>query len=342
MSKSRGTFINARTYLDHLDPEYLRYYYAAKLGTGLDDIDLNLDDFRQRVNSDLVGKLVNIASRCAGFIDKRFGGELSAALSEPGLFDDFLKAGEPIAQAYEEREFARAMREIMTLADRANQYIDEHKPWVMVKDPERAKDVQAVCSLGLNLFRTLIVYLKPVLPALAAKAETFLGVGPLDWQDARQPLLGARINPFKPMMTRIESRNIDAMLEASKDSLGAKPAPVPSAGEGIGAEISYDEFAKIDLRVAKIVKAEYVEGADKLLRLTLDIGSETRNVFAGIKSAYRPEALEGRLTVMIANLAPRKMRFGVSEGMVLAAGPGGKEIYLLNPDEGATPGMRVK
>jgi methionyl-tRNA synthetase len=342
MSKSRGTFINARTYLDHLDPEYLRYYYAAKLGTGLDDIDLNLDDFRQRVNSDLVGKLVNIASRCAGFINKRFDGELSAALSEPALFDDFVKAGEPIAQAYEEREFARAMREIMALADRANQYIDEHKPWVMIKDAARAKDVQAVCSLGLNLFKILITYLKPVLPALAAKAETFLGVGPFDWQDSRQPLLGAHINSFKPMMTRIESRSIDAMLDASKESLGAKPAPTPSASESIGAEISFNEFAKVDLRVAKIVKAEYVEGADKLLRLTLDIGSETRNVFAGIKSAYRPEALEGRLTVMVANLAPRKMRFGISEGMVLAAGPGGEEIYLLNPDEGATPGMRIK
>ncbi len=346
MSKSRGTFIKARTYLDHLDPEYLRYYFAAKLGPGVDDIDLNLDDFQARVNADLVGKVVNIASRCAGFITKRFDGRLTDDVAEPALYGEFVAASESIAERYERCEFSQAMREIMALADRANQYIDEKKPWALVKEAGREGEAHAVCSMGLNLFRALLIYLKPVLPAMAAKAEQFLALAPLAWDDVREPLRGHAIQPFQPLLTRIEPERVAAMLEASKDNLAAaRSAPaVPTAlqADPIAAEIAYEDFARIDLRVARIAKAEAVEGADKLVRLTLDLGGETRNVFAGIKSAYAPEQLEGRLTVMVANLAPRKMRFGVSEGMVLAAGPGGKDLFILSPDSGAQPGMRVK
>ncbi len=342
MSKSRGTFITARTYLDYLDPEYLRYYFAAKLGAGVEDIDLNFDDFQARVNSDLVGKLVNIASRCAGFINKGFDGELAGTLEDPALFAEFAAAADGIASAFEGREYARAIREVMALADRANQYIDECKPWVLAKDPERGAQVQAVGTMGLNLFRVLALYLKPVLPRLAEKTEAFLRIDPLRWSDAATPLLGHRIGAFTPMITRVEKERIDAMLDASKENL--KPAASEPAAQALelAPEIAFDDFAKIDLRVARIVEAAHVEGADKLLRLTLDLGGETRNVFAGIKSAYEPEKLKGRLTVMVANLAPRKMRFGVSEGMVLAAGPGGGDIFLLEPDAGAKPGMRVK
>ncbi len=344
MSKSRGTFIMARTYLDHLNPEYLRYYYAAKLGPGVDDIDLNLEDFMARVNSDLVGKVVNIASRCAGFINKKHGGKLSGQLSEQALYDNIAAAGESIAALYQQREYSHAMREIMAQADRANQYIDEHKPWVIAKEAGREQDVQDICSVGLNLFKVLITYLKPVLPKLAENAETFLDIEPLTWQSIHSPLTSHTINKFKPLMTRVEQEAIDAMIEDSKENLAATGAKStgPLADDPISAEINYDDFAKLDLRVVQIVKAQHVEGADKLLRLTLDLGGETRNVFAGIKAAYAPEDLEGRLTVMVANLAPRKMRFGLSEGMVLAAGPGGKDIFILNPDEGAKPGMRVK
>ncbi len=346
MSKSRGTFIMARTYLEHLNPEYLRYYFAAKLGPGIDDIDLNLDDFMARVNADLVGKVVNIASRCAGFINKRFDGELSANVSEPELLQTFAGASEAIAEKYEQREYSQAMRDIMALADRANQYIDEHKPWALIKQEGMERTVQDVCSTGLNLFRMLVTWLKPVLPQLAAEAEAFLNTGELDWDSVQTPLTAHRINPFKPLMTRVEQDKIDAMIEASKENMNtekSKTAPTgPLADDPISAEINFDDFAKIDLRVAKIVKAEHVEGADKLLQLTLDLGGETRHVFAGIKSAYNPQDLEGRLTVMVANLAPRKMRFGVSEGMVLAAGPGGKNLFILSPDAGAQPGMRVK
>ena len=347
MSKSRGTFIKARTYLDHLNPEYLRYYFAAKLGAGIDDIDLNLEDFQQRVNADLVGKVVNIASRCAGFINKRFGGRLSATCSEPELYAEFAAAREPIGELFEQREYGHAIREIMALADRANQYIDQHKPWVLIKETGREAEVQAVCSTGLNLFRVLVAYLKPVLPKLAEAAEDFLNIAPLRWEDVAEPLTDHVIDPFKPLLTRIEKEKIDAMLEDAKEHLEpaapAKPASAQSADiEPIAPEITFDDFAKIDLRIARIVRAEHVEGADKLLKLTLDIGLGTRQVFAGIKSAYAPEDLEGRLTVMVANLKPRKMRFGLSEGMVLAAGPGGKELFLLSPDEGARPGMRVK
>jgi len=342
MSKSRGTFIRARTYLDHLDPQYLRYYFAAKLGPGIDDIDLNFDDFIQRVNADLVGKVVNIASRCAGFIRKRFGNRLADSLVDPDLFVGFLDAGEQIARLYENREFGKAMREIMALADAANQFIDERKPWVIAKDTARDDELQAVCTQGLNLFRILVTYLKPVLPRLAEASEAFLDIGDQPWPDvATQPLLGHRINDFKPLLLRVDPAKVQAMVEASRENL-APGAAESAAVEPIAPEIDYSDFAKIDLRIARIVRAENVEGADKLLRLTLDLGGETRTVFAGIKAAYDPESLEGRLTVMVANLKPRKMRFGVSEGMVLAAGPGGEDLYLLSPDEGAEPGMRVK
>ncbi len=354
MSKSRGTFIKARTYLEHLNPEYLRYYYAAKLSSGIDDIDLNLEDFMQRVNSDLVGKVVNIASRCAGFISKKFDSQLSAELPEIDLYDDIVTAGGKIASYFERREYNKAVREIMAQADKANVYIDENKPWVLIKEAGREDEVQKICTQGLNMFRLLMTYLKPILPATAEKSEAFLNTE-LSWESLEQPLLNHKINKFKPLLTRIEKTQIDAMkehsIETPKVEITAAETPKTSVSDAlmddpIANQISFDDFAKIDLRIAKIVKAEHVDGADKLLRLTLDLGgslgSETRNVFAGIKSAYQPEELEGKLTVMVANLAPRKMRFGVSEGMVLAAGPGGKDLFILNPDDGATPGMKVK
>jgi methionyl-tRNA synthetase len=344
MSKSRGSFIQARTYLDNLNPEYLRYYFAAKLGSGVDDIDLNLEDFTLRVNADLVGKVVNIASRCAGFISKRFDGKLSAELSEPELFQQFTDASESIAEHYEQREFSRAVREIMALADKANQYIDEKQPWVVAKEAGREQELQDICSMGINLFKVLITWLRPILPGTTEDAEAFLNVDAMQWDDAGKPLLGHEINKFKPLMTRVDSKKIDAMLEASKEDMEAKPQKTSAvvAKKEDTATIPFEDFAKVDLRVARIVKAQAVEGADKLLQLTVDLGGETRNIFAGIKAAYDPTDLEGRLTVVVANLAPRKMRFGVSEGMVLAAGPGGKDIFLLNPDEGSQPGMRIK
>jgi len=344
MSKSRGTFIKARTYLDHLNPEYLRYYFAAKLGSGIDDLDLSLEDFTQRVNSDLVGKVVNIASRCAGFISKKFDGKLSAELPEPGLYATFVNAGDEIARLYEGREYGRAIREIMALADTANQYIDEQKPWVLVKQDGAEQRVQDVCSAGLNLFRVLVTYLSPVLPAMAEQVRDFLNIDSMRWDDIHEPLVEHRIEKFKALMTRVEMDKVHAMVEASKEHLEAAPvtAAGPLADEPIADTINIDDFAKLDLRVARIAKAEAVPEANKLLRLTLDLGDETRNVFAGIKSAYQPEDLEGKLTVMVANLAPRKMRFGVSEGMVLAAGPGGKDLFILEPHQGAQPGMRVK
>ncbi|MDP5143297.1 methionine--tRNA ligase [Rheinheimera baltica] len=356
MSKSRGTFIKARTYLDHLNPEYLRYYFASKLSSSIIDLDLNLDDFSQKVNADLVGKVVNIASRCASFITKRFDGSLSATVAEPALMTEFVNAGESIAESFENREFARAIRDIMTLADKANQYIDAKAPWVLVKDDSKQQEAHDVCSMGINLFRVLMHYLKPVLPLMAAETEAFLN-SELNWSNYKQPLTNHAINPFKALMQRVDPVKINAMLEASKENLQqqtvttdttvGKTAKVQKASnterEPISDTISIDDFAKIDLRVAKIIKASAVEGADKLVQLQLDIGGgETRQVFAGIKAAYSPEQLEGRLTVMVANLAPRKMRFGLSEGMVLAAGPGGSDLFILSPDEGAQPGMRVK
>lgn len=358
MSKSRGTFIQAESYLRHLNPEYLRYYFASKLTNGVDDIDLSLDDFIQRVNSDLVGKLVNIASRCAGFIAKRFDYYLAAELPNPALYQEFVAANTSIAEAFETRRYSQAIREIMALADKANQYVDEQKPWVLAKDPARAAEVQAVCTQGLNLFRVIITYLKPVVPQLAADSEAFLNAGELTWASIHTPLLAQQINPFKALLTRIEREAVLAMVEDNKLALDQESVQVSTeqvassepastqlsqlSADPLSAEIQYDDFAKLDLRVAKIVQAVAVEGADKLVQLTLDLGGETRQVFAGIKSAYQPADLEGRLTVMVANLAPRKMRFGISEGMVLAAGPGGKDLFILTPDSGAEPGMRVK
>lgn len=348
MSKSRGTFIKARTYLDHLQPEYLRYYYAAKLGRGVDDLDLNLEDFVQKVNSDLVGKVVNIASRCAGFIHKGNEGVMVAGDAAPELTEAFLAAAPSIAEAYEGRDFGRAMREIMALADRANAWIADKAPWSLAKQEGKQDEVQAICAQGINLFRQLVIFLKPVLPVLAADAEAFLNVAPLAWNDHLSRLENHQLNPFKALMSRIEPTKVEAMVAASKEDLLAAEAKAP-AGNGeltkdpLSAEIEFDTFAAVDLRVALIVKAEAVAGADKLLQLTLDIGDERRNVFSGIKSAYPdPSKLEGRLTMMVANLKPRKMRFGVSEGMVMAAGPGGEEIYLLSPDSGAKPGQRIK
>ena len=351
MSKSRGTFIKARTYLKHLNPEYLRYYFAAKLSSRVDDLDLNLDDFAARVNADLVGKVVNIASRCAGFIGKRFDGHLSSSLDQPGLFDTFVRAGDEIAKLYEQREFGRAVREIMALADLANQYIDDKAPWVVAKQQDRDAELHAICSMGINLFRVLVGYLKPVLPLMAEQAEAFLNVAPMTWDTQHEPLLDHAIARFKPLMTRVEKDRITAMIEDSKEDLAGEARATagatqsgnsPLARDPIAATVEYADFAKVDLRVVRIAKAEHVDGADKLLRLTLDLGGATRHVFAGIKSAYKPEDLEGRLTVMVANLAPRTMKFGVSEGMVLAAGPGGTDLFVLQPDAGAEPGMRIK
>lgn len=345
MSKSRGTFINARTYLDHLNPEYLRYYFAAKLTSNVDDLDLNLDDFIQRVNSDLVGKVVNIASRTAKFINNA-GGVLSTTVADSALWQRFVDTSEVIAAHYEARDFGKAIREIMALADAANEYIATQEPWKLAKQPGQEQQTQDVCTLGINMFRALLTWLKPVLPQLSADAEAFLGET-LQWS---QPLTfrgGESINAFTPLLSRVEKDKVDAMIEAGKEVLAAlapaAPAKAEAAGqeEPIAAEIDFNDFAKVDLRIAKIVNAEHVKGSDKLLRLTLDIGGETRNVFSGIKSAYQPEQLVGKLTVMVANLKPRKMKFGISEGMVLAAGPGDKEIYLLEPHDGAKPGQRV-
>ncbi|SUB83020.1 Methionine--tRNA ligase [Pragia fontium] len=348
MSKSRGTFIQASTYLKHLDPDCLRYYYAAKLSSRIDDIDLNLEDFVQRVNADIVNKVVNLASRNAGFINKRFGGQLSAKLADSELYKTFTQAAKQIAEYYEQREFNKAIREIMALADIANRYVDEQAPWVVAKEEGRDEDLQLICSMGINMFRVLMTFLKPVLPALSERAEAFLNQE-LHWENIEHPLLDHKVNGFKALFNRIDRDKVDAMVEASKaDLLATQAAPKaavsgPLAEEPISETITFDDFAKVDLRVALIKQAENVEGSDKLLKLTLDLGGEIRQVFSGIKSAYPdPKALEGRLTVMVANLAPRKMRFGVSEGMVMAAGPGGSDIFLLTPDSGAQPGMSVK
>ncbi|AEF55268.1 methionine--tRNA ligase [Marinomonas posidonica] len=350
MSKSRGTFIKARTYLKHLDPQYLRYYYAAKLNSRVDDIDLNLGDFLQRVNSDVVGKVVNIASRTASFINKKFDGQLATDVSEADMIQSFIDAGEVIAEHFESREYGKAIREIMRLADVANEYIAVQAPWVLAKDEATLPKVQDVCTVALNLFSILATYLKPVMPNLVTDAEAFLGKE-LTWDNRSELLFGNTVNKFKPLMGRIEQKQIDDMIEEGKAEAAveaaAKEATQPAQAvtelskEPIEAEINFDDFAKVDLRIALIVKAEHVEKANKLLKLTLDIGGETRTVFSGIKSAYKPEDLEGKYTVMVANLAPRKMKFGLSEGMVLAAGPGGEEIYLLEPHAGAKPGQRV-
>ncbi|MBE8167490.1 MAG: methionine--tRNA ligase [Shewanella sp.] len=351
MSKSKGTFIKARTYLDHLQPEYLRYYYAAKLSSRVDDLDLNLEDFAQRVNSDLVGKLVNLASRTAGFINKRFDAKL-ATISDMSLITQALKKKDTIAECYESREFGKGMREIMALADVANAYVAEQAPWHQVKDDEKLPQAHQVCSIALNMYRILVTYLKPVLPKLASDVEAFMNTELL-WSNLDADFSQHEINAFKPMMQRVDMEKVEAMVTDSKENLEAtipEQVKIPEATEAtspldddpISETINFDDFAKLDLRIARIAKAEHVEKANKLLKLQLDLGGETKQVFAGIKSAYTPEELEGKLTVMVANLEPRKMRFGMSEGMVLAAGPGGEELWILEPHEGAQPGMRVK
>ncbi|HJN96306.1 MAG TPA: methionine--tRNA ligase [Gammaproteobacteria bacterium] len=350
MSKSRGTFVNARTYLKHLNPEYLRYFLAAKLSSGIDDLDLNLEDFAQRVNSDLVGKVVNIASRCAGFIGKGFDGMLSPELDNPQLIETIQSAQQDITEHFDQREFGKAIRLIMALADKANQYINDKQPWVIAKTDRQSAELQAICSTGINAFRLLICYLKPVLPAMATDAEAFLGIEPLMWNDIQKLLLGHRINKFQALMTRVENDKVEAMITASQQEFAAQQiqeTKVQSDESGLESEIVLDDFARVDLRVARIITAEHVDGADKLLKLQLDVGLDrngaalTRTVFSGIKSAYKPEDLVGQLTVLVANLQPRKMKFGVSEGMILAAGPGGEAIWLLQPHSGAEPGMRI-
>ena len=335
MSKSRGTFVTARRYLDVLPPDYFRYFLAAKLGPGLDDIDMNLGEFATRINADLVGKLVNIASRCASFIQRGYGGRLATELPDPGLYREFVDAGAGILEAWESLEYAAAVREIMALADRANLYIDRNKPWLAAKDPARAAEVQAVCTQGINLFRVLMAFLKPVLPATAERAETFLGAPISNWNDIARPLLGTTINEYQPLATRVDATTVGKLLETPMTE--TTPNAAPAAGP---ATISAEEFARIDLRVARIEVAEYVEGADRLLRLTVDLGGERRTVFAGIRGAYEPEKLAGRHVVIVANLKPKKLRFGVSEGMALAAS-GEAGLFLLAPDAGATAGMKV-
>jgi methionyl-tRNA synthetase len=361
MSKSRGTFITAASYLEQgLNPEWLRYYYAAKLNGTMEDIDLNLDDFVARVNSDLIGKFINIASRTAGFIHKNFAGKLAEGVANLELIGEFQAAAASIAAHYEARDYAKALREIMALADRANQYVADEKPWELAKQPEAVYRLHEVCTVALNLFRLLTLYLKPVLPKLAEQVERFLAIEPLTWDDAQTLFVRQRINPYSHLMTRIDPKAIEAMIDANKQNLEPTPAPAPARHAEAQAHaaqpaapaaetISIDDFAKVDLRIARIANAEHVEGADKLLRLTLDLGPlGTRQVFAGIKSAYAPEMLVGRLTVMVANLAPRKMKFGMSEGMVLAASnPEGHKgdapgLFILSPDSGAEPGMKVK
>lgn len=343
MSKSKGTFIKAATFLKHFPAETLRYYYAAKSNAKIDDLDLNLEDFIARVNSDLVNKVVNLASRTANFITRKFAGRLAPSLTEDQIFGEFRNATASIENAYENREYARAVREIMRLADLANKYVDDTAPWVLAKDPSKDAELHQVCTNALNMFKILLTYLKPIIPSLVKASENFLGVT-LNWNEACDPLTDREINPFKPLFKRIEQKQVDEMIKESKEDLAkaAPKAPAKEAGdEPLAPQITIDDFAKIDLRVAKIVNAEHVEGAEKLLKLELDLGFEQRHVFAGIKSAYKPEDLIGRLTVMVANLAPRKMKFGMSEGMVCAAGPGGKDIFLLTPDSGAKPGMRI-
>jgi methionyl-tRNA synthetase len=338
ISKRRGNFITAADFARKIDPDYLRYYYSAKLGPTIDDLDLNFPDFVAKVNADLVGKLVNIASRCAGFVHKLGGGRLAEALPQPELYAEFAAAAEDLAADFEQREYSRAVRKIMALADRANQYIDEKKPWIMAKDPSSSADVVAVCTLGLNLFRALILYLKPIVPALAARAEGLLGAGELDWNSVKAPLLGVPIAKFEPLLTRVELATIESLIKPAASEAPAVTTTPATEGNG---EIEIAEFQKTELRVARVIEASYVDGADKLLKLRLDVGTEERTVFSGIRSAYDPATLTGRLVVLVANLAPRKMRFGVSQGMVLAASGDEPGIFLIAPDSGAKPGMKV-
>lgn len=350
MSKSRGTFIKAETYLSHLNPEYLRYYFASKLSDKVEDSDLNLDDFIQKVNSDLVGKVVNIASRCAKFINKNFNDTLSSTCSEPELVQSFIDAGDKIAKSYEAREFSTAIRQIMALADKANQYIDEKKPWALVKVEGNEQQVHDICSVGINLFRQLAIYLAPVLPSLAEEVQSFLKLDRFDFASRTQVLTEYKIATFKPLMQRVDKKAVDAMVDESKDSLATpapapqktakkvKPTPPPATADET---IHIDDFTKVDLRVAKVLAVNTVDGSDKLLQFTVDVGeSEPRNIFSGIRSYYAPEDLQDKLVIVVANLAPRKMRFGISNGMILSAGSE-KGVFILSPDSGAQPGDKV-
>jgi methionyl-tRNA synthetase len=356
MSKSRGTFITAQSVIDTgINPEWLRYYFAAKLNSTMEDIDLNLEDFQARVNSDLVGKYVNIASRAAGFLIKRFEGRVQDSAMNHALLADMRAAIPQIAAHYEAREYGRALRTTMELADAVNAYVDTAKPWEQAKDPANAVALHETCSVSLEAFRLLSLALKPVLPKLIADVESFLGIAPLTWANADTPLSSASpVNAYKHLTTRVDPKQIEALLAANRESLAPETAaPAKAAAKPVAKKeeesgvISIDDFAKVDLRIAKIVDCKAVEGSDKLLQLTLDIGEEkTRNVFSGIKSAYQPQDLVGKLTVMVANLAPRKMKFGMSEGMVLAASATDEKaepgLYILEPHSGAKPGMRVK
>jgi methionyl-tRNA synthetase len=352
MSKSRGTFITARRYLQTFPAEFLRYYFAAKLGSGIDDMDMNLDEFTTRLNSEIVGKLVNIASRCAGFITRHSAGKLADSLADEKLFGAFAAAGETIAQSYEGRDTAGAMREIMALADRANQYVDSRKPWMLAKDPGNVAEVQIVCTQALNLFRVLMIYLQPVLPQMAARACAFFQETVWTWAAAAKPLLSTSIHPYEPLAVRLDPKVVASLVEpeeaapaapAAANAGASDKATLAAAASVEGNLISIDDFLRVDLRVAKILKAELIAGADKLLKLRIDVGElGEREIFAGIRAAYDPATLVGRLIVVVANLEPRKMRFGVSEGMMLAAGPGGRDIFALSADSGAVPGMRVK
>jgi methionyl-tRNA synthetase len=354
MSKSRGTFITARRYLQHFPAEYLRYYFAAKLGSGIDDMDMNLDEFATRLNSEIVGKLVNIASRCAGFITRASAGKLAEHLPDPELYAQFAGAGGSIAKCYESRDTAAAVRDIMALCDRANQYVDSRKPWMLAKDVKNAAEVQSVCTQALNLFRVLMIYLEPILPTMAARACAFFREPAWTWASATTPLLASTISAYEPLAVRVDPKAVAKLVEsepvavataaATPASTGASDTATLAAAESVeGNLISIDDFLRIDLRVAKVLAADFITGADKLLRLRVDVGElGEREIFAGIRAAYDPATLVGRLIVVVANLEPRKMRFGTSEGMMLAAGPGGKEIFALSPDSGATPGMRVK
>ena len=353
MSKSKGTFIKAETFHRHLDPSALRYFYASKLGPKLDDIDLSLKEFVMKVNSDLVNKVVNLASRSAKFV--KDVGLASVYPDDGGLFDNAAAAGEEIAEAYESCDYNRAMRLIMALADEANPYVEQAEPWNLKKDPARAGQLQDVCTVAINLFRQLVIYLSPVLPDLAKKTETLLGEPITDWEQSKTPQLGTPVAKFKHMMKRIDQKDIDKMVDDTQKEQAEELAATPSestakfqdGGEALAAEpmteeCTIDDFVKVDLRVARVVEADHVDGARKLLKLKLSLGGdETRTVFAGIKAAYEPEKLVGRLVVMVANLKPRQMKFGLSEGMVCASGAGGAEVFLLSPDEGAVPGQRV-
>lgn len=351
MSKSKGTFVRAETYIKHLDPTFLRYYYAAKLGPRLDDIDMNLDEFLDKVNSDLVGKVVNIASRCAKFASASGLSPVYPSALDEGLFAKAWGEAEEIAAAFENCDYAAAIRTIMSQADRANQFIDKHAPWKLAKDPAQAEKLRDVCTVGLNLFRQIMIFLAPVVPRLAKLSDELLASPVKHWDDAKTPLIGTPVSAFQHMIKRVDKKDIDAMVEDSRESLPeAAAAPATTfadtddclKAEPLAEQISIDDFAKVDLRVARVIAAEQVPEARKLLKLTLSLGGDnTRTVFAGIKAAYAPEKIVGRLVVMVANLAPRQMKFGLSEGMVVAVGPGGEEVFLLDVDEGGKPGMRV-